>query len=100
MKNEIVIKFLKVADGQMKYLTEIDGDYSYDDLMRVSMKLNLIMAQLMDAMLSEIIKTNKDELWMKRYNTNKKYLQDIKTAIQIDSKLDELLQITKVRKSP
>lgn len=100
MKNEIVIKVLKVADGQMRYQTEIDGDYSYDDLMRVSMNLNLIMAQSMDAMLSEIIKTNKDELWMKRYNTNKKYLEDIKTAIQIDSKLDELLQITKVRKSP
>jgi hypothetical protein len=99
MESKIIIKIDKIADGEMKYLTEIDGNFSYDDLMRVSMNLNLIMSQSMDAMLSEIIKTNKDELWMKRYNTNKKYMEDIKTAIQIDSRLNELLQITKVRKA-
>jgi hypothetical protein len=89
-KNKIVIECEKIGIGRIHYKTEVDGQFDYTDIMRVSMNLSLIASNIIDSLLTQMLKDKPNDSTLKaRYESNKQYLESIELILKLDSKLEK-----------
>lgn len=97
-KNIIKIECEKIDKQKIKYTTQVDGQFNYDDLMRFSMNLSLISCTIMDTLLTQMVKDKPNDSTIKRrYDSNKNHMEKVEKILKLDSTLDKLFLASEVK---